>query len=116
MNAKGFIFQKFLDWQRESGKSQAQGKFAAYLGVSAASLSDWLNGKYEPSGAENIARLAEKLGPEIYDVLGMARPAGAGLSPKKRKLLELLERDDNDILTEQVIAELEEKLEKKRQK
>lgn len=89
MDAKEFIFQKYLDWQKQSGRSQAQGKFAAYLGVSASSLSDWLNGAYAPSGAKNISALAEKLGPEVYDVLGLARPAAARGDETDEKISEI---------------------------
>jgi hypothetical protein len=70
---KGFLFQKFLDWQKESGQRRSLGEWAKYLGVPQTSLSTWMNGPYLPKGS-NLGKLAAKLGPEIYDVLGMTRP------------------------------------------
>jgi len=65
--------QKFLAWQHEVGKRKTIQEFAAYLGVSQPILSHWLNGKRSP-GPENLRLLSSKLGPEVYDVLGLERP------------------------------------------
>lgn len=47
--------------------------FAKYLGVSQPTVSSWLNGKRRPTG-KNIDTIADLLGPEIYDLLGLQRP------------------------------------------
>ena len=65
--------QKFLAWQQESGERKTIQEFAAYLGVSQPILSHWLNGARSP-GPESLRLLSAKLGPEVYDVLGLDRP------------------------------------------
>jgi transcriptional regulator with XRE-family HTH domain len=65
--------QKFLAWQSEQGKRKTLDEFAEYLGVSRPIISHWLAGKRSPS-PESIQTLSSKLGPEIYDVLGLERP------------------------------------------
>ena len=73
MELKEFLFQKFLEWQKESGQRRSVKDWAIYLDVPQTSLSTWMNGPYLPKGA-GLSKLAAKLGPEIYDVLGMTRP------------------------------------------
>lgn len=63
---------EFIKWR--GGSRAGVTDFARHLGVKQQQLSDWLLGKYKPRG-ENVARLAEKLGPEVYEALGLARPA-----------------------------------------
>lgn len=74
MEAGEWLNAKFLEWEKTFGVRKTLVEFADYLEVPLASLSDWMNGKYRPRGAKNIARLAEKLGPEIYGFLGMPVP------------------------------------------
>lgn len=90
---KQWLIDKFLEWQAQSGEIKSQREFADYLGVGNTSLSNWISGYRLPTG-ENIARLASKLGPEIYDQLGLARPDPdlqaivqnwEHLSPKERR-------------------------------
>ena len=47
--------------------------FANYLGISPPLLSHYMNGVRKPS-IDTVHVLAEKLGNEIYDVLGFQRP------------------------------------------
>ena len=47
--------------------------FADYLGVSRMSLSRWMNGNNLPE-KYYVDQIADKLGPEIYDLMGMPRP------------------------------------------
>ena len=72
-----WLTEKFLDWQKESGQRRSVVDFAEYLNVSQQSLSDWMNGKYNPRGKSSINKIYLKLGPEIFDVLGMDRPVYA---------------------------------------
>ena len=73
MEFKKFLEGKYLDWQRASGGRKTVLEFANYLGVSQQSVSNWWNGDRIPQG-ENIKKLADKLGLEVYDVLGLSRP------------------------------------------
>jgi transcriptional regulator with XRE-family HTH domain len=68
-----YLEQQFLAWQKESGKRQTLNNFAEYLGVKRPLLSLWLNGSRRP-GDENIDRLGELFGPEVYDALDEPRP------------------------------------------
>lgn len=98
MDIKEFLFKKFLTWQDQEGQRRTVTEWAKYLDVPQASLSSWMSGVYFPKGS-NLGKLAAKLGPEIYDILGMTRPRDYGdLSPKKRELLERLESaSDEDV-------------------
>ncbi len=64
----------FVDWQAKTGKRQTLDTFAAYLGVSRSTLSKYMNGNSRPGGQEFIEKIAEKLGPEIYDLIDKPRP------------------------------------------
>lgn len=64
---------KYLDWQKDRGERVLQNEFAGWLGISKQLLSQYLNGRSVPTG-ERIGQLAEKLGPEVYDALGLRRP------------------------------------------
>lgn len=74
MDFSKWLKGKFLNWQVEQGESRTQAQFAAYLGIPATSFSNWVNTGSKPR-SEYIGVLASKLGPEIYDILGMGRPA-----------------------------------------
>ncbi len=63
----------FLEWQTQSGERKTQGDFAIYLEVDQSMLSRWINGQRLPTN-ENVIKLGNKLGPEIYDLLGWVRP------------------------------------------
>lgn len=49
-------------------------EFARYLGVSPVSLNHWLLGSRVPD-LQNAIRLAERLGPRVYDILGLPHVA-----------------------------------------
>ncbi len=87
MNVADWLNLRFLDWQRAEGRRKTISEFATYLDVSQASLSDWLHGKYDPKG-KNIARIAEGLGYEIYDILGIPRPLPAELDEKISQMVQ----------------------------
>lgn len=63
---------KYLEWQLDKGRKSITA-FAEYLDIPQPVLSHYMTGRYKPSGL-NVERLASKLGPEIYDLLGLARP------------------------------------------
>ena len=64
---------KFLEWQRQQGGRKTVKQFAEFVGVSQSSISMWWHGERVPEG-ENIRKIADKLGLEVYDVLGIPRP------------------------------------------
>lgn len=70
---KDFLFEKLQEYEKEQGKRITQSMFAEYLGISRTVLSYYLNGKNLPS-FESAGTLAEKLGIEVYDYLGVPRP------------------------------------------
>lgn len=67
-----WIEDKFLDWQKQKGRASLA-KFAAWLGTSPNSLNNWISRKQTPSG-DSLRLLGDKLGWEIYDVVGEPRP------------------------------------------
>lgn len=69
-----WITKQFLNWQAQQGKRKTVDDFAAYLGVSRPLLNQWMNGNIPRPGRENISRLADIFGFEIYDVLELPRP------------------------------------------
>ena len=89
---------KFLSWEQSEGRRKTLGQFAEYLGVSRISLSDWMNGKYAPK-AQNIGKLAERLGLEIYDLVGIPRPLPQQLDDRINKLINLTTQFPKDIQT-----------------
>ena len=64
---------KYIAWMNETGRRRTLTEFAEYLGVGQPLLSQWLNGRYLP-GMKNVSKLAARLGPEVYDLLGLQRP------------------------------------------
>jgi transcriptional regulator with XRE-family HTH domain len=74
---KDWLNQKFQDWEKSQGKSQSYFAFARFLEVSQTNLAAWMSGTEEP-GKDDLATLAEKLGPGIFEAAGM-RPADAQL-------------------------------------
>jgi transcriptional regulator with XRE-family HTH domain len=94
---KDWLFQKFVEWQVVNKQRMTYGEFAEHLGVSRISLNDWIKGKYLP-GSQNLSVIAEKLGNEIYSVLGIKIPGDANNFPApfqeaiveaRRKVIEL---------------------------
>lgn len=72
MEFRDWIEDKYKQWSRGK-KSETQ--FAIYLGVSQATMNAWINGsRGYPKSAKIIRSLAEKLGPEIYEIIGLQRP------------------------------------------
>lgn len=73
--AKG-IFGEWLDrqyvaWQGGEGRSRTVGEFAEFLEFPRETVSRWTNGRSTPTDRTIADRLADKLGDEVYTVLGM---------------------------------------------
>lgn len=73
MNFKDWIMGKFLEWEKETGKRQSFSAYGRYLGIKQSTFSQWLNGSSVPS-YENAVSISLKVGEQVYDVLGYARP------------------------------------------
>jgi len=86
-----WLTKQFLAWQKQTEKRQTVTSFAAYLGVSRDVLNQWMNGRRKPSG-QSVELLAEKLGDEVYDVLGIARP-----DPRLQAIMKLWGRLSDEI-------------------
>ena len=71
--AKEWLNQKFVEWEKAQGGKQSYYAFARYLEVSQSGLSQWMMGSAAPGG-DDLLNLAKKLGPEIYEILGLPRP------------------------------------------
>jgi transcriptional regulator with XRE-family HTH domain len=68
-----YLEAKLLEWQNQQGKHKTLKEFAEYLEVGRPLLSMWLNGTRVP-GPRYINRLAQKLGQDVYEILG-TKPA-----------------------------------------
>jgi transcriptional regulator with XRE-family HTH domain len=77
--------RKFLEWQIEKGRI-SQAEFARIIGVSRASLTMWMNGTHLPD-LESAKKIANVLGPEIFEALGLPRP-----NPYLQKINQIFER------------------------
>ncbi len=71
--AKDWLNQKFTEWEKAQGHKQSYYAFARYLEVSQSGLAQWMVGGSVPSG-DDLLSIAKKLGPEIYEILGLPRP------------------------------------------
>ncbi len=67
-----WLEKKYLEWQMEHGRASIR-SFAKWLGINHVILVNLMNAKGRP-GPKTLPILAEKLGYEVYDVLGLPRP------------------------------------------
>ncbi len=73
-NCKDWLNQKFSEWEKAQPRKQSYYAFASYLEVSQSGLAQWMMGAGVPGGSDLLS-IATKLGPEIYDVMGLPRPS-----------------------------------------
>ncbi len=67
-----YLYDEFRKWEGRSKRKSSLSAFARYLGIPQASLSMYMSDSRLPE-EENIDKLAAKLGPQIYDILGKPR-------------------------------------------
>jgi len=84
---KAFLDREYWEWQA-GDRNKTIREFADYLGVEYGALSSWMGGVRQPR-KENVKLLADKLGDEIYAIMGMIPPGGM-VYPKTHWLWELL--------------------------
>lgn len=93
-------FQAFLQEEYEKYAEKTKrwrpslSEYARYLGVSSASMDHWLIGSRTPD-LQNAIKLAERLGPKVYDLLGFPHMAVLN-DPKLRFVVESWEVLDDD--------------------
>lgn len=83
---------KYINWMRDKGEVLSQREFAEFLGLDPMNLSNYLNAKRKMPDDISIKKMADKLGPDIYDVLGLARP-----DPQLQELTSVWHRLDQEI-------------------
>lgn len=71
MTYQEWLEQKYTEWERSQPGRQTYYNFARYLEVNHTDLTQWISGTARPAG-DDLARLAGKLGGEIYELLGVA--------------------------------------------
>ena len=72
MKLEDWLERKYLEWQFHEGR-RTLAEFAEYLNIPRPLLSHYMNGRAKPK-LDNIEKLANKLGPGIYDLMGYQRP------------------------------------------
>lgn len=65
--------RKFVEWEAEAGHRRTVSEFAEWLNIPRSLCSRYLTGSRSPSRI-NVDLIAIKLGPEVYDLLGLQRP------------------------------------------
>lgn len=80
--------RKFVEWEQTQPRRQSYSAFARWLGVKVPTMAQWRVGNNLPS-YDMATLLADKLGAEVYDVLGFARPTDLldGFPPRIREAL-----------------------------
>lgn len=69
-----WLEMKYIEWMGVEQGIKTQREFAEFLDIDPVRLNHYFNGRRKISDPGTIDKFAEKLGPEIYDVLGLARP------------------------------------------
>ena len=74
MTFQEWLEQKYADWEKTQPSRQSYYNFARYLDVAHTVLTQWVSGVSRPAG-DDLAKLAAKLGNEIYSILGVSSPS-----------------------------------------
>jgi transcriptional regulator with XRE-family HTH domain len=69
---QALLTEAYLDYVNVHRRKVGDNEFARWLGVSVGSYNQWINGNRLPS-YDNVIRLAAKLGPRVFDVMGYDR-------------------------------------------
>src|SRR5512139_2351207 len=105
-----FLMEAYVEYVSQRRQKVSDNQFAKYLGVSAASYNQWLNGIRLPS-YDSALQLAKKLGPQIFDILGYERIA-VSADPAIMFIAEKWRYLDNET-RKQIIEHIEEELQKR---
>ena len=105
-----FLTDKIIEWEMGNRKQVSDNAFARYLGVSTGSWNQWKNGNRTPDFS-NACKLARKLGPEVFDLLGFPRVIAAN-NPQLEfivKVWDQLDTDTQNVIHEHVMEEVQKK-------
>lgn len=73
----GWITQKYVEWRGDAiGNERSITDFARMIGVTQQLMNTWMSGA-TPKSLKSIQALVLIFGDEVYDVLGLERPAPA---------------------------------------
>ena len=104
---QSLLTEAYLEYVNQHRRKVGDNEFARYLGVPVGSYNAWINGNRLPS-YDNVIRLAVKLGPRIFDILGydrvmvVADPQIQFIADQWRHL----ERDTRDQIIEHIKEEI----------
>jgi transcriptional regulator with XRE-family HTH domain len=65
-----FLNHAYVEYAHKQGRYTSQSEFATYLGISNYNYSQYVNNYRKPTG-KNLDRIAAKLGPRTYEILGV---------------------------------------------
>lgn len=65
-----WLQRQYALWLLQQGQFRTQAEFANYLGIHHVQFNKYFNGARLPRGSA-VARIAARLGPEIYTILGL---------------------------------------------
>lgn len=68
-----WLNDRFLDWAKQTGERKTIREFSEYLEISEGFLSKWMRGERAPRN-EHVVMLGNKLGNEVYGLLGWPTP------------------------------------------
>jgi hypothetical protein len=88
--ASDWLNQQFLKWEQGRGRRATVTEFARHLDITQQSLSSYMSGAYLSRGA-NLGKIAARLGPEIYELVGA--PHSAGNDPVVEELKKIIQGD-----------------------
>ena len=77
MEFSEWLNQKYIDWRGESRGTISE--FAEFVGVRQPVMSSWMKRGGKAPGASSLAKIASKLGLEVYEVLGLPSPTVTSL-------------------------------------
>jgi hypothetical protein len=70
-----WLEQKYIQWEHTQSGRQSYYNFARYLDVNHTSVAQWVSGTSQPGG-DDLAKIAGKLGDEVYNLLGIVPTPG----------------------------------------
>lgn len=68
-----FLNNKFIEWESTRNKRGTISEFSQYLNINEKYVAKWMSGTTTPRD-DNVIKLANRLGGEIYDILEWERP------------------------------------------
>ena len=81
-NLSDWLEQRYLAWRSQQDRNNdSVSAFARYLHVSQSLVDAFMNGRRSSMSQATADRIADKLGDEIYDLVGLPRP-----DPVQRRL------------------------------